>query len=310
VSAILRYPALLFAFGVAQLRRLPGARLLSPLTRWLPILLFLGALVVLFLWGSEASPQRMRLADLVAGRLSPMQSWIIVTGDLAALPTSRTDIHLYRLTDPDAPNASLEVRSHVVQPLGRTTVSGHILGGRDGVPVGSLWSAPLDADEVLATELPPPWTSIALVGLGLLVIAARRSRYPMFVSERPSAIPAWVGAARVPVPDESAPLGSAPVAGGLAFTSDEPGAADLSMAGSRPIPVRLHSVFTTVDVGVLYRVTGSNPGLRVRSRLDDFTLLFASRRERDAAFHALSAEAERQRRSRGLDAATPSQLSA
>ena len=95
----------------------------------------------------------------------------------------------------------------------------------------------------------------------------------------------------------------------LSFASAEPGAADLSIAGARPMPVRLHSAFTNVDVGVLSRLRGADPALRVRSDNDDLTLTFASRRERDSAFAALGAEAQAQRTTRGVGSATSSRAS-
>ena len=298
MSAILRYPVLLVAAGVDQLRRLPGARVTGPLTKWLARLVLLAAVVLTSLWAAEASPQRISLADLTAGKLGSLQTWIIVTGDLAEDPTSTAAEHIYRLTDPAAPNAYLVVRSESLQPLGRTTVSGHIEGGRDGVPPGYAWSARLNLDPKLAAELPPPWTAMLLAGLGVLIILARRTRYPMFRGETPSdALPATSGL-RVGVRSESGALGGATVPGTLAFASSEPGAADLSISGARTVPVRLHSAFTSVDVGLVTRLSGSDPALRVRSDADDLYLSFASRRERDAAFAALGAEAQLRRASK------------
>ena len=310
MSAILRFPALVFAAAVEQLRGLPGARRLGPLLRWLPRILLVAALILGVLWAVEISPQRMSLADLAAGKLGQFQSWIIVTGDLADEPGASTDfLHVYRLTDPDAPNAYLTVRSRGVQSLGRTTVSGHIEGGREGVPPGYAWSARLNADPTLAGELPPPWAAIGLGGLAILILLARRSRYPMFSSERPTeAFPA-TSAVRVNARSESGGMGRVAVPATLSFTSAEPGAADLSIAGARPRPVRLHSAFTNVDVGVLYRLRGSDPALRVRSEDDDLTLAFASRRERDSAFAALGAEAQRRRAARGVGSTTSSRAS-
>jgi hypothetical protein len=295
MSAILRYPVLLFAASVDQLRRLPGAKVVGPLTQWVARLLLLVALVLTALWAAEASPQRISLADLTAGKLGSFQTWIIVTGDLAVDPTSTDTEHVYRLTDPAAPNAYLVVRSASLQTLGRTTVSGHIEGGRDGVPPGYAWSARLNADPTLANELPPPWTAIALAGAGVLIILARRSRYPMFRGETPTdALPA-TSAFRVSARSESGELGRATMPATLSFTSSEPGTADLSMSGARRVPVRLHSAFTNVDVGVAMRLSGSDPALRVRSENDDLILSFASRRERDAAFTALGAEGQLRR---------------
>jgi hypothetical protein len=309
VTSVLRFPVLLFAAAVEQVRRLPGARRLGPVMRWVPRILLLVAVILGAAWAGQVSPQRMSLADLVAGKLGQFQSWIIVTGDLADEPGSTDFLHLYRLTDPDAPNAYLVIRSRPVLPLGRATVSGHIVGGREGVPPGYAWSAPLDADPRLATELPPPWTAIALGAVAVALLLARRARYPMFVSEKPAeAFPA-TSALRVNLRRESPGLGYSVTPATLSFAGAEPGAANLAVAGARSLPVRLHSAFTNVDVGVLYRVRGSEPALRVRSENDDLTLAFASRRERDSAFAALGAEAQRARDTRGVGRASSSRVS-
>ena len=292
MSAILRFPVLLFAFGVEQLRRLPGAQLVAPSTKWLSRLFLLGAFVLTLLWAVEASPQRISLADLAAGKLGSMQSWIIVTGDLAEEPGSTEGLHVYRLTDPAAPNAFLIVKSRPAQSLGRTTVSGRIEGGRDGVPPGYAWSAPLTADAQLAAELPVPSTAIVLAALGLVIMAARRTRYPTFVGEPPGDVIATRGGVRVVVHGESGELDRRAVAATLSFPGREPGAADLSIGGRRAIPVRLHSAFTRVDVGRLVSLSHSEPALHVRSERDDLALAFASSRERDSAFAALGAEAQ------------------
>jgi hypothetical protein len=309
VSAILRYPQLLLAAGVEQLRRLPGAGRLGPVMRWLPRVFVVVAAVLATLWAGQVSPQRISLADLAAGKLGSMQSWIIVTGDLAEEPGSTDYLHLYRLTDPDAPHAYLIVRSRPVLPLGRTTVSGHIVGGREPVPAGYVWSAPLDADAHLAGELPPPWTAIALGAVAIVILLARRTRYPMFTGEQPiDAFPATSGL-RVVARSESGGLGHAAVPATVSFSGAEPGAADLVIAGGATIAVRLHSAFTAVDVGVLHRLGASEPALRVRSDNDDLALAFGSRRERDSAFAALGAEAQRQRGGRAVRGASPSRTS-
>jgi len=185
VSAILRFPWLLFGAGVERLRGLPVARRLGPSIRWLPRILLLASVVVVARWAVEVSPERISLPDLVAGKLAPSQSWIIVTGDLSDEPGSTDLVHMYRLTDPAAPNANLFVESPVVHSLGRTTISGHTSGGHFGVPAGFAWSAQLDADAALAEELPPPWPAAVLGGLALLIFLGRRSRYPMFSVEPP-----------------------------------------------------------------------------------------------------------------------------
>jgi hypothetical protein len=57
------------------------------------------------------------------------------------------------------------------------------------------------------------------------------------------------------------------------------------------VDVRLHSAFTSVDVGMRRGLRFAEPGLRVRAADDDLILGFESRRERDAAFASLSAGA-------------------
>ena len=309
MSAILRFPELVFAAVVEELRRLPGARRLEPVVRWLPRLFLVLAVLLLALWAVEVSPQRISLADLSAGKLGQFQSWIIVTGDLADAPGSTGSLHVYRLTDPVAPNAYLVVRSPVAQSLGRTTVSGHIEGGREPVPPGYAWSARLNADRALAAELPPPWVAMALGAIALLIAVARRTRYPLFAGERPTGDFPATSALRVTVRSETGELGRSARPATLSFAGGEPGAADLAIAGARSVPVRLHSAFTYVDVGVSYRLGVSEPALRVWSEGDDLTLAFASRRERDSAFAALGAEAQRQREPRSLGRASSSRVS-
>jgi len=93
----------------------------------------------------------------------------------------------------------------------------------------------------------------------------------------------------------------------LSFANSEPGAADLVIDDGRPLTVRLHSAFTTVDVGVLHRLRGTSPALRVRSEDGHLTLAFASTRARDSAFAALSAEAHEILDARGLGRASSPQ---
>lgn len=309
MSAILRFPVLLFAAGVDRVRGLPVARRLGPLVTWVARFLLLVAFVLALAWAAEASPERTSLADLAAGKLGGLQSWIIVSGDLSEEPGSTDFLHLYRLTDPAAPNAYLIVRSRPLQSVGWTTVSGHIVGGREGVPPGYAWSAPLDADPHLAAELPPPWTAIVLGGVALVIMVARRTRYPMFSDQFPGDVTPATSALRVTVRHESGGRGRGTVPGTLSFAGAEPGAADLTISGERRVPVRLHSAFTTVDVGVVHRLTGSEPALRVRSEGDDLTLSFASARERDSAFAALGAAAQARRAVRPAGHATPSRTS-
>ena len=309
MRAALRFPWLLFAAGVERLRRLPGASRLGRSVRLLPRVLLGAAFVLVALWAGAASPERISLADLAAGKLARSQSWIIVAGDLSEEPDSTDLIHLYRLTDPAAPNASLVVWSPIVQSLGPTVVSGHIEGGHGGVPAGFAWSAQVDADAALAEELPPPRPAVVLLGLGVLIMLAHRSRYPMFSSATPGESDPAASALLVTATSDSGALGGTAIPATLSFTSTEPVIAELTIGDGRTLPVRLHSAFSTVDVGVLYRLGGSLPALRVRSANDDLTLTFASASERDSAFAALSAEAQRILEARGLGRASSTQAS-
>ena len=297
MSTALRLPLLAFGYVVERIRRLPGARRVFPFVPWLVRGAFLAATVLLLLWMAEASPQRMSLADLAAGKLSPMQSWVIVSGDLQGERGSEPGAYRYRLTDPAAPNAYLDVRSPVEWPLGQTTLSGQVQGGRDGVPVGYQWSAPFQADPVLADELPPPSIAFVLICLGVLVVAGRRTTYPMFLPETPGDVPPGWGLVHVLAHREAAP--SNPRTQPATLDRDTGvGTAELRVQGSRPVPVRLHSAFTSVDVGELRGLRSSAPALRVRAGEDDLTLGFTSRRERDATYTTLTAGAQPRSRPR------------
>lgn len=297
MTSALRYPLLALGYVVDRIRRLPGARRASPFVPWLVRGAFIVAAVLLLLWMAEASPQRMSLADLAAGKLSPMQSWVIVSGDLQDDRGSQPGAYRYRLTDAAAPNAYLDVRSSVELQLGETTLSGQVLGGRDGVPAGYEWSAPFQADAVLADELPPPAIAFGLIGLGVLVVAARRTSYPMFIAETPTEVPPGWGLVNVVAHRDAG--SSSPRLQPAALDRDTGGGtAELRVQGSRPLPVRLHSAFTRVDVGELRGLGSSVPALRVRAGDDDLTLGFSSRRDRDATYATLAAGAQPRSRPR------------
>jgi hypothetical protein len=293
----LRLPLLAFGYVVQRVRRLPGARFVAPFVPWLVRGAFIAAAVLLLLWMAEASPQRMTLADLAAGKLSPMQSWVIVSGDLQEERGSAPGAYRYRLTDPATPNAYLDVRSSVEWPLGATTLSGKVLGGRDGVPAGYEWSAPLEADPVLANELPPPASAFVLIGLGILIVVGRRTSYPMFIPETPADVPPGWGLVNVVAhPETGADRGGSQRASLDRDTGV--GTAELRVQGGAPVVVRLHSAFTSVDVGERRGLRSSEPALRVRAADDDLTLGFSSRRERDATYARLAAGAQPPSRSR------------
>ena len=281
-----------FAYIVDRLRRLPGARRLSPVLPWVAGGLFIVAIAIVFMWGTEASPQRMSLSGLAAGQLSPMQSWIIVDGVVSAADGGSAGEFRYTLTDPAVPNATLDVHSPVALALGRTTVSGHLLGGREVVPAGYLWSAILRADPTLAQELPPPWAPVALIVAGLVILLGRRTTYPVFLDERPD--PAGLRAASIPVQvrraDGETDHRVTPSTLRVAF--DGGPLVTLAASDADPVPVRAHSAFTSVGVGALRTLVHSEPVLRVRASGEELTIGFGSRADRDAAYAALSAEAK------------------
>jgi len=60
-------------------------------------------------------------------------------------------------------------------------VSGRISGYIPPMPPGEPWYASMRADEELAIERPPPWGAMLLALFGVVLLAGRRSTYPMFV---------------------------------------------------------------------------------------------------------------------------------
>jgi hypothetical protein len=293
MTGVLRVPWLLFALLVEQARRLPGARVVA---RFLPAaarLMVAAAIVLLLLWMAEASPQRMTIGELAAGQLSRFQSWIIVSGDLADEPGATPESHQYRLTDAATPNAWIVVRAPHALPLGPTTLSGHILGGRDGVPAGYHWTAPMEADAVVASELPPPSAAFVLIGVAILVFVARRAHYPLFVNEPPAEIAPARSGLQVTAhfhPEDAAARGlPRDSRGTIRFdTGRAAGVAELRLSSVAPLPIRLNSTYTTIDVGRLQAIRGAEPALRTRVADDDVLVGFASRADRDAAYAALA----------------------
>jgi hypothetical protein len=267
---------------------------------WVARLLVLAAIVLVIAWGFEASPQRLSLAELAAGGLGRYQTWVIVSGELTDEPDGTTGRQMYRLTDHAAPNANLIVRSSIERPLGWTTMSGHLEGGRDGVPVGYTWTARLDADPTLAAELPPPWTAILLTGGAILIWLARRTAYPVFAGRAPEAVGVARGRLPVRVRRET-DSGSAapPVAATLDLSSGRTGSAELHLPGAAPMPIRLYSSHTSVDVGELHGFGFSEPAIRVRASVEDLAITFASARDRDATFAALHEQAQARDRGHG-----------
>jgi hypothetical protein len=283
----LRIPLVVFAYGVDLLRRLPGS---DRVRRWMPGLtraLFLAALGFLLVWASTKTPQRISLSDIEAGKLSQMQSWIIVTGDLREERSFVPEWRFYRITDPSAPGPSLIVRSTVPLRVGPTTISGHLDGGQGSVDVIKPWVGSLRADMAIAHEIPPPWGAVALALAGLLLGVARATTYPMFFRDSPRS--GSVRAATVSVALRRGarsprwPITPAKIVLGSVERPD----VELVAEGAAPVSLRVHSEFTGAAAGELRTLTWSQPAILLRQAAEDVTLGFASTRDRDAVWAAL-----------------------
>jgi len=294
MPTVLRLPLVAFGYVVERLRHLPIAGTVLRHTSLAAAGLIVVASLAFMVWAGTVAPQRVTLADLVVGNLSHMQTWIIVSGDLSA-GAEATVGHRYVLTDPNVPNAIMNVVSDVQLQLGPATVSGNYTGGREPVPLidleaGYKWIGTMRADAVLATEPGPPWVPVGLVTAAVLLIIAARVSYPMFFDQRPrSAQPRPM---TLPVRVRRGPLTAArtPVTGELMLAPGEP--VGLRVADGETRRLRLHSVHTGVDVGELAHLTNSQPALQIRLATDELTLSFASAGERDAALAALIADAD------------------
>ena len=288
--AIVRPPLLAFGFAVDRVTRLPGLASLARHAAWVGVGLLTLAFLAFVVWGLERAPQRVNLADLAAGALSPMQSWIIISGELQPEP-SRISAFRYRLTDPAVANATMTVFSETEFPVGTPlTLSGTYLGPREPVPPGHRWIGQMRADSEQVQEQPPPWIAIALAAAAGLVGAAGRVSYPMFLAHSPRGAAPRAMKARVRI-RRGRLTASGEVVPGTLVT--QPGApVTLSVSGAEAQPLRLHSVHTGTDVGELRYVASSEPALRVRLADEELTLTFAVPEERDVAHAALLADAE------------------
>lgn len=290
IAGALRSPVVLFAFVVDRLRRLPGASLAGRVAPWLARAMVVAAVVLLVAWASEKTPQRISLADLSAGRLSQMQDWLIVTGDLVETPAMEDPgTYVYRMTDPGVPDVSLIIRSDTPLPTGRVTISGDLEGGREGIGITKPWVGSIRADATLAQEIPPPWGPITLGLVALLVFLARRTRYPTFFRERPG--PSASTGRRFAVelrhaPDEAdaAVIPASIVVGSGVGT--EPSVL-LEVPDREPESLRLHSEHTGAMAGELRTVRWGKPAIRMRRPTGDVTITFEGTDHRDAVFHAL-----------------------
>ena len=176
---VLRIPLVAYGYVVERLRHVPIMRSVLRRSSLVVALLMVGAFLAFLLWAATVAPQRVGMADLVAGKLSTMQSWIAISGELSggeARASRRIPLRAGRSRP--SPNATMNVYSEVQLPLGATTISGTFGGPREPAPVGYRWIGTLHADSVFVPEPGPPWASIA---------DARRSR--VAVRRRPSLIP-------------------------------------------------------------------------------------------------------------------------
>ena len=273
------------AFLGAQLRRLPGAVLVERFSPLIVAVLLAGAVVSLGVWGAQKSPQRISLAELAVGALAPMQTWIIVSGDVRAQEHGGAG-YVYRLTDPAALNASLRISSEIPLAEGWTTVSGRLLGGDARAPAGFAWLGSLLADPVLASEQSPPWIAIGLALIAVLMWLLAPTSYPVLFIDPPRPTAAPRRRLTVSVRHGWPPTGAS-TPGTLEL---EPGAPpELHVPGGETRQLRVHSAKSSVEPGRLQWLTGSEPVLVVRAARGDVTLSFASTDDRDRAHAALVA---------------------
>lgn len=288
MASVLRAPIVVFAFVVDQLRRLPGAGAALRHSGLIAGALIAGAVLAFAVWTATVAPQRVSLADLVQGKLSMLQTWIIVSGDLAPSET-RVANYGYVMTDPAVANARMNVYSDVELPLGRTTVSGSFGGPREPTPIGYQWIGTMHADAVTAPELGPPWIAIVLLTGAVLLMLAARTSYPAFFARPPEHPVPRPGQIKVEVRRGTLRSTTVVAEGTLSIRPGEP----VTLRTTSGVEtIRLHSAYSGVDVGDLAQVGRAQPALRVRLAHDELTLTFDSDADRDAALAALRADAE------------------
>jgi hypothetical protein len=287
--SIIRTPIVAIAFVVEKLRQLPGVRAFGRHRVAIVTALLVLAAIAFIVWGLERAPQRLTLAQLANGELSPMQSWIIVSGELRN-ESSQPPRYLYRLTDPQAPNASMIVEATFELAPGWQTISGQYTGTRFGVPPGFNWVGYMEAEPIMAQEQPPPWIAMGLFGFALLIVVASRTTYPTFFRESPGRNERAASTLPVRV-HESWPAPGEAVSGTLLFPPDGP--VQLRSRDGEAVELRLHSPHTSADVGELRSLNSSEPALLLRRSTGELMLGFASRADRDASFTAVVADARR-----------------
>ena len=280
-----------FAAVVDLFRRIPGYRQIEERAALIVVLLMIIAVVLLGIWMAQRSPQRVSMAQLVRGDVSAMQSWIIVTGDVA-LEQSSGPQQRYVLTDAGVANARLIITSDVPISVGRATVSGTLVGGNRGTQGDFLWLGQLRADSVLAREPDPPWGAMAAAAVALFIGFGSRTSYPMFFRQPPRASGALPATVPVGVRRAWPPFSTEGVAGTLSLP---PGGrpVELALPGQSSEAVRLYSARSSVETGVLRRLGDSEPAMLVRATGGELTLTFANAQHRDAALAGLVADAQR-----------------
>jgi hypothetical protein len=218
-----------------------------------------------------------------------MQTWIIVTGDLAPGTARSAATYSYLMTDPAVPNARMNVYSDAQLSLGRQTVSGSFGGPREPQPVGYQWVGTMHADPVTAPELGPPWIAIALTAGAAFIVLAARTSYPAFFAQVPGPAQPLPSTIAVAVRRGVLRSDSAVDRGELIVLEGEP--VTLRAGGAEQM-LRLHSAYSGIEVGELRHVGKSEPSLRIRLAQEELTLTFESDADRDAAVAALRADVE------------------
>ena len=289
-----------FSYAIQQLRRVPGARFVQEHQLLVIGMLVFAGVIVLAAWAATRSPQRVSMADLTAGRLAPLQTWIIVSGDLRPADNQSGSQFRYVLTDPNVADATLTVTSQRELPTGQTTVSGTLLGGDAPQHEDFAWTGQMLADDELAREPDPPWLAIGLFTLAGFIGVAARTSYPTFFRETPQSVGVRAASIRARARSEWSAADEW-VDATLTIHPGEP--LEVELPGEAPRIIRLHSAHSGADAGVLRTLSTTEPALVVRPSTGELLFLFATDAQRDAVYEALVADAARARDQRTAAAA-------
>ncbi|HYI21227.1 MAG TPA: hypothetical protein VEX62_01195 [Candidatus Limnocylindrales bacterium] len=287
---VFRVPLVAYGYVVERLRHVPIVGSVLRRGSLVAALLVVGAILAFMLWAATVAPQRVGMADLISGKLSTMQSWIAISGDLSGGDARTTGGYRYVLVDPAVPNATMNVYSDVQLPLGATTISGTFGGPREPAPVGYRWIGTLHADPVFVPEPGPPWASIVMLSGAALLVGAGRVSYPMFFSQAPAGQTAR--RAKIAVMIRRGPLPEAGDATPAELLVDVGAPVELRIGSGEAQQLRIHSVHTGAEAGELRLLSGAEPALRVRHATDDLTISFKTQEERDTVYAALIADAQ------------------